>query len=81
MYKHKIKEFRNFKNLTQKQLSLRSGVSQNYISEIENYKYDLTVTTLVLICLGLEVTPNKILNWEVNLNEENIRREIYNFKG
>lgn len=64
MFNPKIREYRDVLKLTQDQLSEISGVSQNYISNLENEKYNAIIAVLILICRALNTNPNDILNWE-----------------
>lgn len=57
LYKLKIKDIRTKKGLTQKELALRVGISQNYLSEIENDKYGIDLTLLFKIGIVLEICP------------------------
>lgn len=49
-----IREIRQSKNLTQTELGLIVGCSQNTISSIENYKYFPTAFLAALICEALD---------------------------
>ena len=64
MYKMLIKEYRKEMNLSQRELSEKSGVSKSYISELEKAKYDATCTIIIQICLALKISPNELLNWD-----------------
>lgn len=59
-----LKEIRKEKNITQKELSKKSGVAQSYICELENGKYDCSVSTLCTLAKSLGVTPNDLLKKE-----------------
>lgn len=61
MYKLKIKEFRNEKHLTQQELSNLTGVSRNYISELENAEHSATIEILMMLSIGLNVRPDKLI--------------------
>ena len=54
-YKLRIKEFRANKNLTQKQLADKVGISRSFLSELENGKYDISLNLLIKIGEVLEV--------------------------
>ena len=58
-----LKKLRKTKGLTQKSLALKSGISLSYINKIENGKFDIPLTTLYSISLGLGVKPGKILEY------------------
>lgn len=64
MYKLKIRKYRNLKNLTQKQLSIKIGISQNYLSEVENEKYDIRVSLLFKVGHALETCPKDLIECE-----------------
>lgn len=53
----KIYLLRLQKGITQAQLRSRTGISQANLSNIERGKRDLTVSTLIRICLALGVKP------------------------
>ena len=58
---YKIKEVRESKNMTQEQLSEKSGISRCTISALENGSDRATSTkTLVKIALALGVTVDQI---------------------
>jgi transcriptional regulator with XRE-family HTH domain len=61
MYILKIKEFRKLKNVTQKQLAFKIGVSQNFLSEIEHQKYDIKLSLLFRIAGALEECPKDLI--------------------
>lgn len=54
MYILKIKKYRKLKRFTQKQLASKVGISQNFLSEIENQKYDIGLNLLCKIGEALE---------------------------
>jgi transcriptional regulator with XRE-family HTH domain len=56
-YRLKIKEFRQIKKLTQKQLAERTGISRSYLSELENQKYSIKLPLLLKISTVLEIDP------------------------
>lgn len=60
----KLKELRKQKGLSQYALSERAGISQNYISELENEKHEATEEIIIKLCIGLVVDPNTLLDWE-----------------
>lgn len=49
IYKLKIKEVRKYKGFTQKELAYKIGVSYNYLSNIENNKFDIRLGLLLRI--------------------------------
>lgn len=64
MYKLKIKEFRKQKKLTQKDVSKLTGISRNYISELENAKHSATIEILMMISRGLNIRPDRLIEYE-----------------
>ncbi|MGH4139244.1 helix-turn-helix transcriptional regulator [Clostridium sp.] len=60
-YKLKIKEIRLTKKLTQTELTREVGVSRNFLSEIENNKYDIKLSLLCNIAWALDTTPRKLI--------------------
>lgn len=65
MYYFTIKEKRLYKNLTQRQLAKKVGVSQSYISKIENNKCYKGVNIRIIdkIAIALDCSGNEILHW------------------
>lgn len=61
----RIKEIRNSKEMTAAELAKLSGISKNYISELEHDKYEPTVLVACQICKALKVTPNDLINEEL----------------
>ncbi|MGL4875141.1 MAG: helix-turn-helix domain-containing protein [Clostridium sp.] len=59
-----LREIRVAKKLTQYELADLSGISQNYISELEQEKHEATETVILDLCKALEVDPNTLLDWE-----------------
>lgn len=57
----RIRNARESKNLTQEQLAEMTGLSNNYISNIERNRSIPSLETLVKICNVLEVTPDFLL--------------------
>ncbi len=56
----RITYLRNKKNISQLELSIRSGVSKNYISDLENGRRNPTVTVLQKLAYGLGVSLEKL---------------------
>ena len=57
----KIRLKREEKNLSVEEISFRSLMSNNYITQIERGKYGVSLSKFLLICNALEVTPDEIL--------------------
>lgn len=60
----KIREIRREKILSQRELALKIELSQNYLSEIENGKYDIKLSLLYRISKVLEVSPFELVEFE-----------------
>ncbi len=58
-----LRKLRLAKGLTQKSLAAKSGLSLSYINKIENGKYNILITTLYSISVGLGVEPNTMLKY------------------
>lgn len=50
------------RGVSQTELSRRTGIAQANLSNIENGKQDITVSTLLQICLALGVKPSSVLD-------------------
>jgi transcriptional regulator with XRE-family HTH domain len=50
------------KGMSQAELSRRTGIAQSNLSNIERGKRDITVSTLLQICLALGVKPSGVLD-------------------
>jgi transcriptional regulator with XRE-family HTH domain len=48
------------RGISQTELARRSGIAQANLSHIENGKQDITVSTLLQICLALDVKPSSV---------------------
>ena len=57
-----IKEYRQFKGISQKKLSKKLKMSQGYLSEIESGKKSPTVRMLYRIANALEICPHMLLS-------------------
>lgn len=60
----KLKEIRTQKKLSQYEVAALTGVSQNYISDLETKKHEATECVIIQLCIGLNVDPNNLLGWE-----------------
>ena len=61
MYGERIKELRNERNLTQKQLAEFLGTTQNAISKYESEFLDLSTDMLIKMCKFFKVSADVIL--------------------
>jgi len=72
----RIKSKRESKKLTQEELAELTGLTNNYISNIERTRSKPSIETLIKICNALEVTPDYILLDSVYASKEYIMDEI-----
>jgi transcriptional regulator with XRE-family HTH domain len=56
-----IKKYRLQKNLTQRDLSLKTGISRSSIAMIETGKRDLTVSKIFQIAKALDIEAHELL--------------------
>jgi len=54
------------RGVTQAELARRTGIAQANLSNIEKGKQDILVSTLLQICLALDVQPSSVLDTSVN---------------
>lgn len=69
-----LKKIREERKITQSQLSDMCGISQNYISELENEKHEATEYIIIRLCIGLGIEPNELLGWRDII--ENIKKNF-----
>lgn len=62
----RLKKYRNQLNLSQKRLSMYTGISQSFISSIESNKQSPTITTLERICDTLGITIAEFFSKQEN---------------
>lgn len=55
-----LKEARKFKNLTQKEVAVKLGMTQQQYSRFENGKFELNYAQILLLCELYEITPNEL---------------------
>lgn len=72
----RIKSARESKKLTQEELAELTGLTNNYISNIERTRSKPSIETLIKICNALEVTPDYLLLDSVYASKEYIMDEI-----
>jgi len=65
-YKLKIKGIRKSKNISAAKLANKIGVSQSYLSDLENQKYNIKLFRLLEIGNALEVCPYKLSDICIN---------------
>lgn len=71
----KLKSYREERNLSQFELSLQSGVSQNMITYIETEKRAPTLKTIIKLCNALEISPAKLFEVD-NIEKEKTKTLI-----
>lgn len=74
----KIYEYRQLKRLTTRQLAALAGVSRSTISDAENGKHDITLSTLIKIAVALGVLPEDLYSYEFVRDAEQISKSIDN---
>lgn len=57
-----IRHFRTLNNLSQTELGLRADLTPTYITDIENCKHDIMVSTLVHIADSLDIKLEELFN-------------------
>ena len=72
----RIKTIRESKNMTQEDFAEITGLSNNYISNIECARSKPSIDTLVKICNASETTPDYILLDSVYASKELLMDEI-----
>ena len=72
----RLRTARESRKLTQEQLSELTGLSNNYISNIERNRSIPSLETVGKICNVLEVTPDYLLCDSVYTSKEYIKDEI-----
>ena len=55
-----LKEARRFKNLTQKEVAVKLGMTHQQYSRFENGKFELNYAQILLLCELYEITPNEL---------------------
>lgn len=57
-----LKKYRLLNHMSQLELSNISGISRNYISEVENGKYNnISIIYICKWCKALKITPNDLI--------------------
>jgi transcriptional regulator with XRE-family HTH domain len=56
-----VKSLRIKKGITQEQLALESTLARTYISELENGKYQPSLTSIFDIARGLKIKPSDLV--------------------
>ena len=72
----KLKEIRLCKGLTQEYVANMADVNTSHISNIENNRVKISLSTLVHVCNALDVTVDSILSDEYNNPVSVLEHEI-----
>ena len=72
----KIKEIRISKHYTQEYVANATDVNTSHISNIENNRVKVSLSTLVQICNALDTTVDYVLSEEYNDSSSAIEQEI-----
>lgn len=76
MFVFRIKEIRNKKNISARQLAKKTGLSRSYISELENNKkYNPTLSSLYKISRVLDVNVKDLFYTRIDI--EDLKKEMY----
>lgn len=73
---NRIKSARKKKKITQEQLAEMTGLSNNYISNIERNCSIPSIDTLLKICNSLGITPDFVLLDSIYISNEYLKDEI-----
>lgn len=65
-YNLKIKDVRTMKGISGAKLAHKIGISQSFLSDLENQKYDIKLIVLLQIAGALDVCPYKLINFCIN---------------
>ena len=68
IYKLELKNYRRLKKFTQIQLAAELEISQSFLSELENGKYNMSIELLFKISLILEVCPHRLIGYNCVYN-------------
>lgn len=74
----KLKEIRISKGLTQEYIANMADVNTSHISNIENNRVKISLSTLVQVCNALDTTVDYVLCSEYTSSESVLDREILN---
>lgn len=76
----KLRELRVSKGLTQEYIANKANVNTSHISNIENNRVKISLTTLIYVCNALNTTIDYILNDEyidsLSVLDQNILKEL-----
>ena len=72
----KLRTIRLSKNLTQEYIANAADINTSHISNIENNRVKVSLSTLVQICNALDTTVDYVLSEEYNDSSSAIEQEI-----
>jgi len=61
-FAEKLKKLRKDKGITQEELSFRSGLHKNYLSDVERGTRNISLKAIEKLANGLEVSPVEFFN-------------------
>ena len=69
MIKNRVREIRNARKMTQKELALKTHLSQSHIAMLENGKRSLDLDLMVIISKELKVKPYELMPLDMQPEE------------
>lgn len=66
-----LKVIRRRMKLTQREMADKMGISQSYLSDMENSRKCLNVNTALLTAKRLEISVNELVNDDIDVTEYN----------
>ncbi|MEQ2528915.1 helix-turn-helix transcriptional regulator [Bacillaceae bacterium CLA-AA-H227] len=70
-----IREIRKSKQLTQEELSEKSGLQTSYLAGVERGERNITLETLDKIMSGLEMDPKTVFNFDKLVPDEHFNKK------
>lgn len=65
--------FRNKRNLSSREVSLRMGYSESWYYRVEAGQIDINMSTFLKLCELFEITPNDVFYYDLNKLDEDKR--------
>ena len=63
---NRIKQLRSFKEMSQEELALSSGLNRAFIGQLERGEKNATVKTIEKICIALDVSLHEFFSFELD---------------
>ena len=60
---NRVKQLRKQLNISQEELGFQSGLSKNYISDVERGTRNISLEAIEKIAIGLEVEMQELFDW------------------